>query len=742
MSGRLASALVSGAALLALAVRALGASAVFLGDEIFLDVWDGAYHARRALYSFVRFPEILTFDPLLRHPHGAPVPMPPLYDWLLAAVARAFGDDLHTFETVAAWASPTLAALTVLPVYRVGSTVGGRGVGVAAAALFAVLPASVFHSKVGDPDHHAAVALLGACYLALSATLVGSSGRGLATRAAALVLVRTALVLSWSGSLLYLGVGESAFLLGAVLAGRRSLYLLQASGAVATALLLVPWVAALETPLGGSFSSTELSWLQPLAMFAVAAVAAGMFGIERIAPTPRLRARAMRALLLTSGAAALLSGFEPVRDALGVGIGFVGKSDSWAARSVEQVALFRWLGGAPAGGPDWSLRSYGWLAYAIALVPFAFLWRARDPRQRPVAVLLGWWATAFGALAVVQVRFGNEFAPIASVGFALLLDALHRALARPIGPPLARVCSSAIAVGLLWPAFAAAHLPALEALGRRPTESPPAGDPALARSSTALVRFAQLVRETTPETSGFFDADAQPEYAILVRPSLGHVVHYVARRATPIDNFGPYLDAGNEAAVRAFFAATSEGEAVRIAEQLDARYVATFDAQHLRPDTFVHFLHRRDGTAPSGIYSRHFRLVAELPRGAQPHWSHFPAGPPGPVIPYKLYERVAGAALEIESAPGSLVEAELPLVSNTGRPFVYYARARAGSDGLARFRLPYDTEQRGPTKATGPYRIHTGARTIDAFVSRAAVETGASMPRISLGAARPTEAAE
>lgn len=729
MSGRVAGVVLLGLGLLALGLRALGVPAVFIGDEIFLDIWDGAYHARRAFYSFVRFPEILFFDPLLRFPDGAPVPMPPLYDWLLAGVARLYGTDQRSFEIVAAWVSPTLAALTVLPVYAAGVIAGGRGVGLAAAALFACLPASTLQSGVGDPDHHAAVALLGATYLASSAAILGASGRRLAACGLALTLARAALALCWSGSLLYLALGEAALLLGAVLSGRRLLYTAQALGALGAALLVAPFVVAAGTPLGGAFSGTELSWLHCIALLAVASVAAGMLGLEHLAPTERFLPRAMRALLLAMGVGAALLISTPLWEPLSQGVGFLGKSDTWAGRNAEQLPLFRWLGQAPEWRPDPALPTWGLFAYSIPLLPLVFLWRAfgrtRDAARRCVLVLFACWAAVFGALAVAQLRFGNDFAPVASVGIALLLAELSGALRSRLGLRHAATCSTAVAALLLTPAFSNVHLPALEGLARFLSAPPPRGDPALTRGPTALVRFAQLVRQTTPESSGFLDANEKPEYAVLVRPSHGHVTHYAARRATPIDNFGPYLDGEKEALVLEFYNTRSEARGLEIAQQLGARYVTTFDSHTLRRGTLLYFLHRLDGSLPLGRHTEHFRLVAEMPLGTRPHRSDFPRGTPGPVIPYKLHERVAGAVLEVNAAPGTRVSAELDLQTNTGRRFRFHASRRSDSEGAARLRVPYDTEGEGPTRALGPYRVEAGQHRSDVFVSDGAVRSGA-----------------
>src|SRR5262245_48130108 len=131
-------------ALVAFAARSLDAALVFPGGgEVWLDPFDGLYRVRRALFTFERFPALLRFDPFLGFPAGAAVPAPPLYDWLLGAVARAFGHETSTLESVAAWTSPLLAALTVLPIAAAGRALGSAGLGLAAGAIFAVLPIAV-----------------------------------------------------------------------------------------------------------------------------------------------------------------------------------------------------------------------------------------------------------------------------------------------------------------------------------------------------------------------------------------------------------------------------------------------------------------------------------------------------------------------------------------------------------------------------------------------------------------------
>ena len=60
-------------------VRSAGFERVFLEDRtVVLEIADAQYHARRARWTLENYPRILSFDPYINYPHGAPVPWPPL----------------------------------------------------------------------------------------------------------------------------------------------------------------------------------------------------------------------------------------------------------------------------------------------------------------------------------------------------------------------------------------------------------------------------------------------------------------------------------------------------------------------------------------------------------------------------------------------------------------------------------------------------------------------------------------
>jgi asparagine N-glycosylation enzyme membrane subunit Stt3 len=732
----LVAAQVLAVALLALAVRCLEVGQVFgVGDEVFLGIGDSAYHARRALFSFVNFPAVLYRDPYLAYPDGAVVPMPPLYDWMVGALARLFGDSTAVFEHVAAWVGPILAALTVIPLYATGRAVGGPAIGVGAAVLFALLPAHSESTRLGDVDSHAAVAFLGALYLAALVALVRRThprGRLLGI-CAALVLVQALLALSWSGSLLYLALGQATMLLAGLLAARTDVLGAQAASALGTALVAAPWIAVAPTPIAGPFTTTTLSWIH-VVLLAWAAFVGGGLVLWRSrwrssAPWCRL---GFAALLTAASGVCVLLLVPALLESLAPAAAFLSKTDRWAERNPEQHPLFSWSDGLARSAARAQLE-YGYLAYLIPLTLPAALARARDPAVRGAALCLSFWIAALGSLALAQIRFGSDFAVPASIGFALLLAQVARRALRGSPAWAARLLASAAGAALLWPAIAGVHLPAVPgaiAFLRDPagwTGPRPSGAFSIP-GALALERFAHTIRSATPETAGYFDPGAQPEYGILCWPPHGHVMSYAARRATPASGSGPYLDADKLAAtVRFYQGVSSEERALEIAEQLKIRYVVTFDREGDHPRIFSDRLHETDGSRRGSMkHVERMRLIVEGPIGGMPLPIFFPSRiAPANVIPYKLYEIVAGAVLEARGPPGRVLAADALVRTSSGRRFLYQAATRSDADGVARLRVPYASETSAPTRPEGPYRVLFGKAETRARVSDADVRDGA-----------------
>ena len=145
-----------------------------------------------------------------------------------------------------------------------------------------------------------------------------------------------------------------------------------------------------------------------------------------------------------------------------------------------------------------------------------------------------------------------------------------------------------------------------------------------------------------------------------------------------------------------------------------------------RPGTMASRLHVDAGLASQyGPAMRRFRLVTEGPRAGRPLSDMLGLPRPDRVVPYRLFEIVVGAILRVSAAPGTPVSASVPMVTPTGRHFVYRTETRVRPDGIGRMRVPYPTEPGAPTAALGPYQVDVSGTRRLVRITEAQVRSGA-----------------
>ncbi len=367
---------------------------------------------------------------------------------------------------------------------------------------------------------------------------------------------------------------------------------------------------------------------------------------------------------------------------------------------------------------------FGWYAFLIPLAPVLVAIRLRGGHPPEVLFVLLAWTTALAALALGQVRYAMDFAVVGSVVFAWTLAGLQTRLAPrlPGSGRLATALTLSAGLILLGPALA------IHAAMLRHSLTPPPPVAGGISPNELVRRFAEQVRRATPETSGFLEPGAAPEYGLLLPPTLGHSFLYYARRPVPANNFGPYLDAEKYDRATAFYHVPTEAEAAAIARELGARYVVTqlqgVAGQSL--GAFVAQLHIRDGAVAGGRPAlEHFRLVTESPAAdLRPASARRTQRRPKPPIPFKLFEWVEGAVLEVRGEPGELLTAQVPITTPVMRRFLYRAASRADASGTARVRVPYSTDGSAHARATDPYTVRIGGASWQVRVPDAAVREG------------------
>jgi asparagine N-glycosylation enzyme membrane subunit Stt3 len=361
---------------------------------------------------------------------------------------------------------------------------------------------------------------------------------------------------------------------------------------------------------------------------------------------------------------------------------------------------------------------------------------ARGREDAAPRLFLAGWTAVWLAAALIQRRFVNEL----SVPFALLVAlcaadaarALRRAVRGRAVLAAAGLASLAVAAWLLAPIsdFYAPYL----ANVRRAMRGEPARLSGWQPEQRSLTRLARWLAQQTPPTAGYWDASARPEYGVLAAWGDGHLLRYVAERPMVQDNFGDDVSEHSFALAEAYFAAPSEETALRIAEQLRARYVVVRGGGSGHSPGYsagslfarLHKLRGAEGsfgTAPGAPPAHvpalaHHRLLFD----ADIAW-----GPPGGGRPnYKVFEIVPGARITGRARPGAEVQAELRIAMGKRGRMIFRSQARAGDDGRYEIAVPYPNDVPGREIRPGrAYQLRSEGREAAVVVTDSEVRSGA-----------------
>jgi dolichyl-diphosphooligosaccharide--protein glycosyltransferase len=727
----------------AFALRGLTWPAVFTADGIRLVGPDAHYHLRRILWSVENFPAVLSRDPYLRFPDGGESIWTPAFDAGIATLARLLvgTGDSRAVETVAVWVPPALGALTVLVVYAVGRRTFGRLVGWMAGGILCILPPHVAYSQVGFVDHHAAVALLTAVLLGGTLSLVRPGSEPeveprVMPRAPMGIVLGAAMgagLLVWPGSLLQVGVVQVCAIVWILVAGETTTASRRATGAVVahgTAFLIVaPFAIGNSGSVWGPASPVVLSAFQPLwlglpALGLGVCVLTWRAGIG--AGSQRRRAVSLATFLGLPALACLA--FPDLRDGVTDALGWFFRAESFQAVVAESLPLF-------SDGRGFSpQRAHAQLTPLIYALPVMLVVLALTSQRSACHRVVAFWAVILFAATLAQYRFANSFSVVWALTIACSVDLGLRLIANLAPAARAAIGTAAVILG------AALVVPIASSHGRAlgTAERALAGEVVRPRERVThhrvLVDAASWLGEHSPTTEGWLEADASPAYGVLTAWGDGHVMRYVARRPVVQDNFGDDLGRKRFDQAEQYFAADTESEALRVAEDLRVRYVlvrATGSGHAPAPygsRSMLVRMHRLGGSAGSlrpgdqpearsfvPALSRH-RLLYESPAGIDRERGR-----------YKIFEIVKGALVVGQAPPGALVEARLQLSSdNSSDAFEYRAHVRAGSDGHYELRLPYPTEAFvGRFTAARVYRLRSGDQLGALAIDEAEVQSGA-----------------
>jgi dolichyl-diphosphooligosaccharide--protein glycosyltransferase len=736
----------------AVAIRALPWRSVFVGDAIFLFDHDAYYHLRRIVWSVAHFPAVLGFDRYLNYPEGGRAIWTPCFDWLVALVALPFADParFESVERVAVWVPPVLGGATVVALHGLARRHFDAATALLAAGLLAVLSGHFWYSQLGFVDHHAAEALAATALLAAAMHLLDREARAasLAGPALGLGIALAAALLVWPGSLLYVAIAEGGLAL-ALLTRRgavRAVALARAfAGAQLVALVAVlPFAAASGPTRFGPWSPLVLSGFQPFAFAALALAGALCAALWRRRPAWAERAGARAACLglaALAPAAALLP--ELVRGAAEAW-SWLARREAFQAQVAESQPLLLGAGGLD---PAVAAARLSWFAFAAPFALAAALaWAWRRPVRAPLLLWLGWTAVLLAA-TLAQRRFFNAFSVPLALLFAWAVRAADARLAaalarRPARRRAARALLAAAALACLAPVAETYRL-YVAALFEDPERGPVHVAPSLVRRR-AMLEMAIWMSRRTPPTAGWLDPAREPGYGVLAPWEVGHILQYVARRPTVVDNFGDDVAPRGFERARRYYA-SPEPAASRILDELGVRYViAQRDPPFLGPapdarSTFaaLYYFDGSERELPDAGGAAGVLPALERHRLVYESRLRLAAAPDAPPF-YKVFEHVAGARIEGRARPGAWVRAELGIRTNRGRELAYRTRARADPAGRYRLRVPYASRGGPPSVRAEPaWELACDGERASLVVDESAVRSGAALagPAFCLGPA-------
>jgi asparagine N-glycosylation enzyme membrane subunit Stt3 len=711
---------------LTVAIRAVTWPLTFVEGRVDVISSDAYYHLRRIWYAVVNNSEILSFDPYVNFPHGGEIYWTPGFDQLIAALTRIFVGtaDQVGMETLAVWMPPLIAGLTVVAVVAFTAQVTNWGTGWIAGLMLAVSGGSFNFSQLGLVDHHVLVALNGMLMLGIAMRLLAS--RPLRFRWAwmmALGLCMAWALWVWTGALIQVGlvqVGLIGWVLLASESREASARAMSVAGVNALAgAILLPSFASQSWTLFGSFTPLAPTSFQPTWFIAHAAclLACGLLWKTRAGQSASSRWITATAIGV-SGLAVMALLMPGLLDTLrGSSRWFTG-TEAFHERINELAPFFT------RGGQVNLWISMIKLSALLFVFPLAWLWIARR------AVLLGrdaghlWmlllWSAVFCVATLNQTRFLNTFAVCFPVVMAIAVRDAFVTWAKPeTSARNVQLVAGATALIMLL-----AHAPAFrfyENQVRYSVTKSPATDGVVATLQSRARRFrafdlaARWLKVTAPPTRGYLDAKLQPEYGILCRWDMGHLVHYRSERPVVQDNFAIYVGPENVALADGYFASEREEEALAILEKVGARYVfvdaASSGTGGKAPGSMtVQLTPQRSARGLElGALSHHRLVFDAVPKT---RWGLF------------VYEIVPGARVEGRATPGSVVTAQLKLITRPGRRrFFHTVQGLADAAGQYTLVLPYATTPTPLSQAhpVAPYSIESGGKRASLSVDEADV---------------------
>ncbi len=682
------------------------------------------------------FPALPTFDSFISFPQGAHIPWPVGFD-LLVALPGLLGLPYPSLGGWGALLMPLLGGLSVYLTYRLVRAIFDPASGLVASVFMAFMGGVIGYTMLGRVDHHGLVAPVTiGMFLAMLASIRAGTPRKTLAWGGLCGLLTAFSVGSWiiTPPLYFLPVPMTILAVlwsGGAENARRAAW----SCLVSAAVLVLAAVLTMADVQAKPFSLYQPSWFTVI-LFALVPIFVLPFFYRRMAPA----GIAAVGLLLAAAVVFLPEFYSPLRQAFEI----AGGADfTYLMADESQNLFFRdetfLLRDAVAG-----------YTYLLLLVPFmlvAYLYRTIRARDFSAA---SWLGLSFSFLAIVllmlQRRFGEFAAPALSLLFGWSITSGARFFVGFFrnAPSRARAVVWAVLLVIgLGAAISPLAVQLIQSVGRDPV-----------RYNRELLVFGRELKKHTPPPEG---PGGELAYGMICGWSEAHPLLYETKRPVMVSSFG--TPEAKESNRRAFDLVLSADEETAYRGMTDSRirYVVTsnylpsiyamariagrterfitsetvdtgegykFNILPLRPlaeSVFMRmFLCDGSGLVKLGYAHKplsHYRLLLESSFNTFLGEMIFPM--------FKAFEVVPGARLAGVAESGERIRLKLPLVTNTGRRFMYRSETTAGPDGRFEFVVPYPTESiDSGVSPLGPYLVKVGDEIFEASVTEEDLRAG------------------
>lgn len=689
--------------IIAIFIRLLPFSKVFVNGTFNVIGWDPYYHMRRIFFTAYHFPDSIPFDSYLNYPYGLEVGWPPLFDQVVALIALINGlgsPDPFTIRVTAAIFPILLGIMVFIPLYFVASMIFDRNVALTSAFFLAILPTNINFSMLGSTDHHIAeVFLLTTSYafviaalkcpgdkrLSLSRILKIGPDRSISyqllyTTCAGFFLAIS--LLTWIGAPIFIGVFSlyTALQYTADLKKNRALHnpnkIFIPTLSVTLVLLIIGVLRSVRPGL--EMSPIHISWFQ---VFFVLLILASVIALSLLAGFVSSKGFEWWSYPFIVVISLVFAGFvvnvisQSAFGSLKYGIGYLlGYGDVLSTISEAQPLIH--------GQQQTLITLFAFFGSSIFLaIPAAILFikKAFQEEHLPELLFFASWTLVIVILSLFQIRFVNQLSIIVVLLTGYFIIFSIRAINSLEYPQALKI--TGIVILLL-----VAIIPTMYS-GYQIASNPqlPPQD---------WVDSMEWLKENTPATSYYDNPIMMPEYGVMSWWSYGNWILYLSERPVVTNNF----QAGMEDAGRFFIESNASG-ARSILDARNARYIITtaemvygknenialaagenpreytMQSDALKTTT-MYRLHIGDGAGLG-----HYRLLYES-KSPQVFLN---------IKTVKIFEYVNGANIIGQASPHEVVAAFTNITTNQDRVFTYFNTGEANETGWYTITVAYPT---------------------------------------------------